>query len=199
MGVLLSKIQTKVSKLNDLVSILEEDMSGMAEKDSDLEVNNVDSYSEKLTPKTNDSGELTENQSLSSSDISEHKISAHNPRNSKDNKSVENQPAKSPFPEQKEPSVKDKTESAKNKATQTPNPGGWSINLTAYEDHNYAKSRAAKYLQKKIPVKVVTVDMNNSTWYRLKVDGFKNKEDADAYATKIKKSLNLSSVTVVNK
>ena len=199
MGVLLSKIQTKVSKLSDLVSILEEDMSGMAEKDSDLEINSEESYREKLTPKANGSSEHTENQSLSSSDISEQKITAHNHRMSNDNKSVDNPPAKSPFPEQKEPTAKDKTEPAKHKSTQMQNPGGWSINLTAYEDFNYAKSRAAKYIQRKIPVKVVTVDMNNSTWYRLKVDGFKNKEDADAYAAKIKKSLNLSSATVVNK
>ena len=177
MGVLLSKIQTKVSKLSDLVSILEEDMSGMAEKDSDLEVNNDDSDSGKLATKTNRSEEKTERTSSSTTAISEHKLTAINHRSSKDTKAVENPAAKSPVPGKKEPSVSvsDKTEPARNKATKVANPGGWSVNLTAYEDLDYAKSRAAKYLQKKVPVKVVNVDMNNSTWYSLRWTALKLK------------------------
>jgi cell division protein FtsN len=40
--------------------------------------------------------------------------------------------------------------------------------------------------------------MNNTTWYRLKVGGFKNKEQATSYAAKIKKSINLNTVSVGN-
>jgi cell division protein FtsN len=72
----------------------------------------------------------------------------------------------------------------------------WSVNLNAYEDQSYAKSKAEKFIQKGIPVKVITVNMNNAKWYRLKVGGFKNEEEATSYAAKIKKSLNLNTVFV---
>ena len=42
MGVIVSNIQSKVSKLTELVSILEEDMSTVAEKNSDMDINNTD-------------------------------------------------------------------------------------------------------------------------------------------------------------
>jgi cell division protein FtsN len=75
---------------------------------------------------------------------------------------------------------------------------GWSVNLTAYEDLSYAKNKAEKFIQKGIPVKVITVNMNNTTWYRLRVSGFKDKEKATSYAVKIKETFNLNTVSVSN-
>ena len=61
------------------------------------------------------------------------------------------------------------------------------------------KAKPQKLIQKGIPVKVIAVDMNKKTWYQLKVGGFKNKENAALYAAKMKKSLNLNSVSVGNR
>jgi cell division septation protein DedD len=198
MGILVSSVQTNVSKLTELVSILEEDMSSIAEKNSDLEINNSDSSLEQLNQKVNGFPEQSEKQTLSSSDISKNEMTADVTKQSTVNKSLDNRQAKSPVSEKEKPSEAVKKVSPENKANNTQNAAGWSVNLTAYEDRSYAKSKAAKYLQKGIPVKVIAVDMNNTTWYRLKVGGFKNKEEATSYADKIKKSLNLNSVSVVN-
>ena len=62
MGVIVSSVQTKVSKLTELVSILEEDMSSIAEKNSDMEINNSDSSIEQLNQKVNGIPEQSEEQ-----------------------------------------------------------------------------------------------------------------------------------------
>jgi len=72
----------------------------------------------------------------------------------------------------------------------------WSVNLIAYKQDWYAKSKAAEFAQKGVPVEVIPVEVNGVTWYRLKVGGFTNKAEADAYAARVKKALNLSSVWV---
>ncbi|MDD2801572.1 MAG: SPOR domain-containing protein [Methylococcales bacterium] len=72
----------------------------------------------------------------------------------------------------------------------------WSVNLIAYKQDWYAKSKAAEFAQKGVPVEVIPVEVNGVTWYRLKVGGFANKAEADAYAARVKKALNLSSVWV---
>jgi hypothetical protein len=75
-------------------------------------------------------------------------------------------------------------------------PVNWTVQLAAYKEEWYAKSKAAEFKQKGVPVEVVTGDVNNTAWYRLRVRGFKNKGEAVSYAARIKKALNLSSVTV---
>ena len=109
------------------------------------------------------------------------------------NKSADKQKNSTPILEKKKSSgTTKKTNDAKSAAD-------WAVNLTAYEDLSYAKRKAAKFIQKGIPVKVIAVDMNKRTWYQLKVGGFKNKENAALYAAKMKKSFNLNSVSVGNR
>jgi cell division protein FtsN len=72
----------------------------------------------------------------------------------------------------------------------------WSVNLIAFKQDWYAKSKAAEFAQKGVPVEVIPVDVNGVVWYRLRVAGFKNRAEADSYAARIKKALNLSSVWV---
>ena len=72
----------------------------------------------------------------------------------------------------------------------------WTVYLTAYKQEWYAKSKAAEFKQKGVPVEVVPGNVNNTAWYRLRVRGFKNKGEAASYAARIKKALNLSSVSV---
>ena len=193
MGLIVSSMQAKVSKLTELVSILEEDMSGITEKNSDMGINNRDPSIEQLNQKVNGLPERPEEQIRPSSGNSENGMPVNVMKQATVSKSLDNPQARLPVPEKKKPS-----EAAKNLPAGK-NAAGWFVNLTAYEDPGYAKSKAEKFLQKGIPVKVIAVDMNHTTWYRLKVSGFKNKEEASAYAAKIKKSLNLNSVSVDDK
>ena len=264
MGAVVFGMHSKIAKLSDLVSILEEDMASIAGKNSDLDINNNAASIEQLNQKLNSQPESLEEQTLSSTDMPENEraVDAKNQANA--NKSPDNpqskplvlenkkpsaasvkqlstekkepaehpllkqslpsadssknkitpvvekpatankprdkQQTRTPVPENKKPSEavikKGSTEKTAGKAQTT---AGWSVNLNAYEDQGYAKNKAAKLSQKGIPVKVIPVDMNNAKWYRLKVGGFKSKEEATAYAAKIKKSLNLNSVSVVDK
>lgn len=199
MGVIISSAQTKISKLSDLVSILEEDMGSIAGKNSDLAINNSDPSIEQLNQKANGLPEHLEEQTLSSQGISENEMTADVTKPATVNKSLDKLQTKTPVPEKKKPSeAAVKKVSAEKKGNKTQTAAGWSVNLTAYEDLSYAKTKAIKFIQKGIPVKVIAVNMNNTKWYRLKVGGFKNKEEATSYAAKIKKSLNLNSVSVGN-
>jgi cell division protein FtsN len=74
----------------------------------------------------------------------------------------------------------------------------WSVNLIAYRQQGYAKSKAAEFGKKGVPVDVVDVKVGRDTWYRLCVGGFKNRNEAASYAAKVKKTLKLSSVWVGN-
>lgn len=200
MGIIISSVQTKVSKLTELVSILEEDMSNIAGKNSDLEINNVDSSVEQLNHKVNGFTDQFEEQTQSSSDISENVKTADVTKQAAVNKSNDKQKTKTSVLENKKLSeAAIKKISAEKKGNNTQPAAGWSVNLTAYEDLNYAKSKAKNFIQKGIPVKVIAVDMNNTKWYRLKVVGFKNEKEATAYAAKIKKSLNLNTAFVDKK
>jgi cell division septation protein DedD len=197
MGVIVSNMQTKVSKLTELVSILEDDMSSIAGKNSDLEISNSDSSVEQLNQKFNGLPEQLEEQTQTPSDISENVKTTDETKQATVNKSNDKQQTQTPLLENKHSSEKEgKKVSAEKKENNTQPAVSWFVNLTAYEDLSYAKSKAEKFIQKGIPVKVIAVDMNNKTWYRLRVGGFKNKEEATSYADKIKKSLNLNTVLV---
>jgi cell division protein FtsN len=74
----------------------------------------------------------------------------------------------------------------------------WSVNLIAYRQQGYAKSKAAEFGKKGVPVEVVDVKVGRDTWYRLCVGGFRNRNEAASYAAKVKKTLKLSSVWVGN-
>ena len=201
MGVIVSGVQTKVSKLTELVSIFEDDMIGIAEKNTDIEINNSDFSIEQLNQKISGSGlpEQLEKQAQFSSGAAKKRVTAVATKQTDLNKSINSQKIKTHGLEKTQPSkVTIKKVLTEKKASITQATSDWSVNLTAYEDLSYAKSKAAKFIQKDIPVKVVAVDMNNATWYRLKVGGFKNKKDATSYAAKIKKSLNLYTVFVGN-
>jgi hypothetical protein len=72
----------------------------------------------------------------------------------------------------------------------------WAVNLISFKQEWYAKRKAAEFDKKGIPVIVMKVVIKGDTWYRLRVKGFKSKNEAAAYAAKVKKSLNLTSVWV---
>jgi len=72
----------------------------------------------------------------------------------------------------------------------------WVVNLVSFKQEWYAKRKAEEFERKGIPAKVEKVKVNGEKWFRLRVKGFKSKYEAAAYAVKVKKILNLSSVWV---
>jgi cell division protein FtsN len=215
MGVKVSSLQAKVSKLTDLVSIIEEDLSGAAEKNSAMEMNDSDPDAEQSNQKINGHAEhfaetgnppdtasepgtrkeqlpsLLERSTSTSENISVTQAAMNN--------SFDTQVGKASVLDKKKPSEKALKISSVNKITNSAKAASvWAVNLTAYKELSEAKRKAAKLIQKGIPVEIKAVKMNNIKWYRLKVNGFKNKESADSYAAKIKKAQNLVSVSVSN-
>jgi len=72
----------------------------------------------------------------------------------------------------------------------------WAVNLVAFKQDWYAKSKAQEFAGKGVPAKVSKTETKGENWYRLSVDGFKTQYEAAAYAAKVKKTLNLDSVWV---
>lgn len=87
-----------------------------------------------------------------------------------------------------------KPEPVKEKKQATP--GKWGVNLGAFKQEWFAKSKAAEYAQQGVLAEVMPVHEKNVTMYRLRVMGFKTKAEADSNTAKIKKALNLDSVWV---
>ena len=72
----------------------------------------------------------------------------------------------------------------------------WFVNLIAFKNQADAKSKIAKFLEKGIHAKVNEVKVGDTTWYQINIGGFKDKDTANSYAGKVKKSLNLNAVSV---
>lgn len=72
----------------------------------------------------------------------------------------------------------------------------WKVNLVSFKQEWYAKRKAAEFEKQGIPAEVMRVVVKGEPWYRLRVKGFATKYKAAAYAAKVKKTLNLSSVWV---
>ncbi len=74
--------------------------------------------------------------------------------------------------------------------------GKWGVNLGAFKQEWYAKSRAAEFAQQGVLAEVIPVQEKNTTMYRLRVVGYKTRAEADSNTARIKKALNLDSVWV---
>ncbi|EIC29633.1 SPOR domain-containing protein [Methylomicrobium album] len=74
--------------------------------------------------------------------------------------------------------------------------GPWSVNLAAFRQMDDARKKAAELKRKGIPVKVRKIDINHSIWYRLSVPGFATREAASAHSARLKKLLRLNSIWV---
>ncbi len=72
----------------------------------------------------------------------------------------------------------------------------WVVNLVSFKQEWYAKRKAEEFKKKGVAAVVERVVVNGETWFRLRVKNFKSKYEAAAYAVKVKKILNLSSVWV---
>lgn len=74
--------------------------------------------------------------------------------------------------------------------------GKWGVNLVAFKQEWFAKSKAAEFARLGVFAEVIPVHEGASTLYRLRVGGFKSKAEAFSNADSIKKTLNLDSVWV---
>ncbi len=72
----------------------------------------------------------------------------------------------------------------------------WLVTLVGSKHDWYAQRKADEYAAKGFPVKIIRAQQKGETWYRLVADGFKTQQDADGYAARVRKSLNLDTVTV---
>ncbi len=75
-------------------------------------------------------------------------------------------------------------------------PGRWAANLVSFRQDWYAKRKAEEFAQRGIMVDVVPVELKGETWYRLRAGGFSDRAEANSFAAKAKKQLNLTSVWV---
>jgi cell division septation protein DedD len=220
MAIIIANIQTKVSKLTEIISIIEEDMGTSAEKNSDMGLNNSDLSIEQLNQKINGvaehfteinnlqtrTSELEKKVTLQKKHVTRQsqaslKPSKHNTMATATiNKSIDKKKTRTSYLAKKKLSATSvKLTSAEKKTNYVKPVSGWSINLTAYKKQSDAKSKAAQLIQKGIPVKVIAVNVNNTKWYQVNMGGFKNKASADSYAAKIKKPYHLKSTTSIIK
>ena len=225
-GFVIANLQTKVAKLSELVSILQEDASELPDKNSDQAISDNAPPAELLDQRFNDVSEsnrqtvkdlmpdkkVSESNSLhiSNSEIEQHlsepsqsieKIPVNNEAFiAKNVRSVPKKGAKQ-FPEESEniSRVDKKITTTKEVVKKNSVALGWVVNLIAFNQQIEAKNKAGVLVKKGIPVKVVPVALKNKTWYQLQVTGFKNKKDAALYAEKIRKSEDFHSVSVNNK
>jgi len=74
--------------------------------------------------------------------------------------------------------------------------GKWGINLVAFKQEWFARSKAAEFARLGVFAEVIPVYEKNTAMYRLRVGGFKSKAEAMSNTNRIKKTLNLGSVWV---
>jgi cell division protein FtsN len=108
---------------------------------------------------------------------------------------VETAPESAPAKPITPPKADLKEEPAK-ASKQTATAGKWGVNLVAFKQEWFAKSKAAEFARMGIIADVIPVHEGNTTMYRLRVGGFKSKAEAFSNTDKIKKTLNLDSVWV---
>ncbi|MGZ4993462.1 MAG: SPOR domain-containing protein [Methylobacter sp.] len=75
-------------------------------------------------------------------------------------------------------------------------PGKWGVNLVAFKQEWFAKSKAAEFARLGVFAEVIPVYEKGTTMYRLRAGGFKSKAEALSNADRIKRALNLDSVWV---
>ncbi|MGZ8195878.1 MAG: SPOR domain-containing protein [Methylosarcina sp.] len=75
---------------------------------------------------------------------------------------------------------------------------GWFVNLLSFRQRGDAEQQAFEFMKKGIRTEIIEVEVNKTTWYRLRVGGFTRQEQAAAYAEKIKKPLQLNSIWIAS-
>ncbi|MCX7084216.1 MAG: SPOR domain-containing protein [Methylococcales bacterium] len=195
-------LSAEISKLQSLTSILEEDVSILHEKKSVLESESNHVSSEAIPqsgqaiikeekPIAEEVKRIPEPVNI----IQEVSKPLDHDSESKKLTKLQTAPtAPKKLVVDKKLAVKEFKKNPKNQVAKS----GWFVNLVTFKVQNEAKKKSVNLIAQGIPVKISTFNAKNTQWYQLSVNGFKNKEAAQSYANKIKKSLDLKTITVQN-
>ncbi len=96
--------------------------------------------------------------------------------------------AAGPEPEPEEPPAIPETPSSRS--------GGWAVNLLSFPDRGKAETALKRLRDLDVPASIAPADVKGHTWYRLRVDGFVNQSDAQAFAKSVRSKSGLSSAWV---
>ena len=72
----------------------------------------------------------------------------------------------------------------------------WTVTLAGSKHDWYAARKAEEYGAKGFAVKISRTTQKGEPWFRLFADGFKNQQEAEAFAARARKVLNLDSVSI---
>ena len=199
-----------VSKLQTLTSLLEEDVSLLQDKkptntppvsqvSPEPVLPNNQQLAQAIKPVENAVSQVDteKNQVLPLNNTDESKLGINNSTDQKKNPPTlskqlsSNSTSKSNL---ENTSVKQlaQTPQKKNNPTVT-----WAVNIVAFKSEIEAKRKSSKLIAQGIPVKVSTFNTSNGVWYQLKVIGFKTRDNAESYASKLRKSTNLNSISAI--
>lgn len=197
LGIVGYSAQTDVESLTELVSTIEEEVEMNSAKDSSAEVREL-----KLKIKELQNKDISVNRQL---DVVNRKIDKPNTlkavvddlveQNDHAQVAIEKLLATVGTLEQQQKVVvapKKKVKKIKKAVVRVE----WIVHLVSFKQEWYGKRKAEEFEKKGIPAKVERVEVNGEIWFRLSVKGFKTKYEAAAYAVKVKKTLNLTSVWV---
>lgn len=163
----LYKATAEISRLSDLISLIEEETAGFNDKNSVIESGKSDLPFERLSQALDvDSAETGQDRQTSAKERPGLHVRA------------------------------DDVADSRQASVRTEPKSGWFVNLISFKQRSDADTQAAEFMRKGVRTEIVEVEVNNAVWYRLRVGGFINQEQAAAYAEKIKKPLRLNSIWV---
>jgi hypothetical protein len=184
--------QSSVMELSELVMTLEEEIETVAAKDSSADIKKLDDRTRQLLTKGDQINKQLEEMSSSlQSNPLKPVVNDLVVQNNHAQEAIEQLLAKVETLEKSKP-VEAKLKKPKKVAIKVT----WVVNLVSFKQEWYAKRKSSEFQKKGVPAEVVQVKVKGENWFRLRVKGFKSKYDAAAYAVKVKKTLNLSSVWV---
>lgn len=166
-----NNVRAEISRLSDIVSVIEEDTAGAGatDNDSENEFGKSDLSFNPVHPAKEDDASET--------DLDKQRIKKNRPQ-------VANQ------------TNKNDAVPIKTAPTQGPLKSNWFVNLISFKRRSDAESRTAEFIKKGVRAEIVEVKVNDATWYRLRIGGFNNREQAAAYVEKIKNTLQLKAVWI---
>jgi cell division septation protein DedD len=198
-----AQVRTELSRLKVIQSVMEEDMGGLSEK-LDRADHAAEESAAKLRPLAGERAEKPEDSPIAieappppaAEPIQVKAISAPAVADIKPSVLPVRKPRVLPAKPSANKALPKPLEASQAKPAAAETRGQWSIHLASFRQIDDAKEKAAEYRKKGVSVKVTKVDIKQSTWYRLSVPGFKTKEAASTYSSRLKKQLRLNSIWI---
>ena len=74
--------------------------------------------------------------------------------------------------------------------------GIWTINLVSFKNVQDAQKKIKEFEKKGVSAKMIQIKIRNNIWYRLRVEGFATKAEAQNFAKKVKNKLKTNSAWI---